>query len=95
MRVALGRIAETDDDELAYAYYAANEGALPYDRRRCGRAYARRAYGLYRERHVARATTLVFKTLGLYPHGRLARAAGRCAWRVLRYRASRLTRAAA
>ena len=27
LRVALGRIAESEDDELAYAYYAANETA--------------------------------------------------------------------
>ena len=47
-RVALGRIAESEDDEFAYAYYAANEGELPYDRRRYSRAYARRAFPLYR-----------------------------------------------
>jgi hypothetical protein len=39
LRVALGRIAESEDDELAYAYYAANEvvndNVAPYDRRRC------------------------------------------------------------
>src|SRR5215470_11086285 len=44
LRVAVGRIAEAEDDELAYAYYAANETAEPYDRNRCRRAYARRAY---------------------------------------------------
>src|SRR5713226_1765686 len=38
LRVALGRIAESEDDELAYAYYAANAGELPYDRRRYTRA---------------------------------------------------------
>src|SRR5215469_13868375 len=33
LRVALGRIVEAEDDELAYAYYAANESARPYNRR--------------------------------------------------------------
>src|SRR5437763_8786853 len=54
LRVALGRVAESEDDELAYAYYAANEGELPYDRRRYSRAYASRAYPLYRPHHVER-----------------------------------------
>ena len=40
LRVAAGRIAESQDDELAYAYYAANETMRPYERGRCSRAYA-------------------------------------------------------
>ncbi len=93
--VAAGRIAESEDDELAYAYYAANETARPYDRRRCKRAYARRAYALCRERHVARGIALIFRAVGLTPNGLLARAASRLAWNVMRYRAIRLAKAAA
>src|SRR5437016_13177262 len=44
LRIALGRIAESEDDELAYAYYAANESDRPYDRRHYTLAYARRVY---------------------------------------------------
>src|SRR5438874_10119343 len=51
LRVALGRVAESEDDELAYAYYAANEPERAYDRRHYTRAYARRAYALYRPHH--------------------------------------------
>ena len=29
LRIALGRVAESEDDELAYAYYAANETGRP------------------------------------------------------------------
>src|SRR5208282_3383874 len=58
--VALARLAESGDDELAYAYYAANESDTPYDRRRCGRAYARRAFAVYREDHVARGVKMIF-----------------------------------
>ena len=54
LRIAVGRIAETDDDELAYAYYAANERTAPYDRRRYSKAYARRAYAVYRPHHIER-----------------------------------------
>src|SRR5712692_10864056 len=71
LRVALGRVAESEDDELAYAYYAANESRLPYDRRRYSRAYARRAYRLYRPHHVARGVAMLLKAVGLTPNGRL------------------------
>jgi hypothetical protein len=94
LMIALGRIAETGDDELAYAYHAANEPARPYDRRRCRRAYARRTYPLVREPHVARAVALTSKAVGVSPHRPLAHAAGRLAWAVLRRRAARFTRTA-
>jgi rubrerythrin len=95
LRIALGRIAESEDDELAYAYYAANETVLPYDRRRCSRAYAGRAFAVYRERHVARGVKLIFKSVGLASNGRLADMASRLAWAALSRRAARLAKAAA
>jgi hypothetical protein len=95
LRVAAGRIAESEDDELAYAYFAANETAHPYDRRRHKHAYARRAYLICREHDVARGITLIFKAVGLTPNGRLARATSRLVWKVMRYRAIRLARTAA
>src|SRR3546814_13965335 len=45
LRLALGRIMETEDDELAYAFYAANNQGEPYDRERNSRAYMRREIG--------------------------------------------------
>ena len=95
LRVAFGRIAEAKDDELAYAYYAANETAGPYDRRRYSRAYARRALALYQEHHVRHMIAMVFKAVGLAPHSRLAAAAGRLAWRAVRHRTTHLARVAA
>jgi Fatty acid desaturase len=92
LRVALGRIAETGDDELAYAYYAANEKSAPYERRRFANAYARRAYAVYRRPHVERATAMVCKTVGIAPDGRLGRLARGAAWRLLRFRMGRLQR---
>jgi rubrerythrin len=94
-RVAVSRIAESEDDELAYAYYAANEGGRPYDRRRFSRAYARRAYALCREHHIAHGVALFFKALGLRPHSRFAHSARRAVWWIIRYRANRLARAGA
>jgi hypothetical protein len=95
LRLALGRIAEAEDDELAYAYYAANETSHPYDRRRYSRAYARRALALYQEHHVRRMMALAFKAVGLSSHTRLARTASRLVWRVMRYKLTRLVQVAA
>lgn len=90
LRIALGRIGESEDDELAYAYYAANDSVRPYERRRYSRAYAARVYKLYHEHHAAHGVTLIFKAVGLNPHGLLAWTASRLAWRFIRYRATQL-----
>ena len=95
LRVAAGRVAESEDDELAYAYYAANGDGDPYDRRRCTRAYARRAYAYYRQHHVERGMAMIFKAVGLDPQSRLHRVAASLAWRFIDYRTKALTKQAA
>lgn len=95
LRVALGRLIEARDDELAYAYFAANETSRPYDRRRDGRAYARGALALYRAPHVVHGVKLIFKAVGLAANGRLSRAASRVAWALLRRHAARLAQSGA
>jgi hypothetical protein len=95
LRVALGRVAESEDDELAYAYYAANAPGQPYDRRQYSRAYARRAIALYRPHHVERMVAMLLKAVGLTPNGRLGLVTGRLAWRAMQYRAARLAKIAA
>jgi len=88
LRVALSRIGESGDDELAYAYFAANGEAPAYDRRRCAREYGSRAFALYRRRHVERGVAMVLKAVGFTPNGRLGRFAAALAWRALRLRLS-------
>jgi hypothetical protein len=95
LRVALGRVAESEDDELAYAYYAANEADLPYDRRHYSRAYAKRAFALYQPQHVERGVAMLLKAAGLTPNGRLGLLLGRLVWRVMHFRAARLAKTAA
>jgi hypothetical protein len=95
LKVAAGRIAESEDDELAYAYYAANETSGPYQRKRYNNAYARRAYRVYRVHHIERGMAMIFKAVGLTPNGRLNRMASRVAWWVMRRRMHSLERAAA
>ena len=95
LKVAATRVAESEDDELAYAYYAANETAAPYQRKRYNNAYARRAYRVYRAHHIDRGMAMIFKVIGLTPNGRLNWLASRLAWWIMRRRADRLDRAAA
>lgn len=87
--VALGRVRESEDDELSYAYFAANEvpGAA-YDRRRAHRAYLSAAARIYRPHHVERVVAMTFKAVGLKPHGRLNLLTADIAWRALRRRAA-------
>ena len=70
LMVAVGRIREADDDELSYAWYAANE---PFDavyrQRDCAREYARRAFRHYRDKHAERAVSMIMKAIGLDPTG--------------------------
>jgi hypothetical protein len=95
LRVALRRLAESEDDELAYAYFAANEPGGVYDRRRYSRSYARRAYAVYRRHHVEHGMVMIFKAIGLKPRSRLKTWATGLAWWTMRHRAGRLERMAA
>lgn len=71
VRVSLSRITESEDDELAYAYYAANHAAEPYERKRFSSAYAKRAYAYYQKPHIERGIAMVLKAAGLNPQGPL------------------------
>jgi len=84
--VALGRIGESEDDELAYAYYAANGEGEDYDRRRWSRAYIERAYRYYRPVHLRRAVAMAFKAAGLDPQSRLTGVVAAVSYRFMRLR---------
>jgi hypothetical protein len=85
------RIAESEDDELAYAYFASNEPAdAIYDRKRYTEAYARRAYPLYGPSHVQRAMAMILKAVGLKPQGWLNQVMTRAGLWFLRSRTSKL-----
>lgn len=71
--VAVDRIREADDDELAYAWFAANEPFdAAYQRAECARQYSRRAFRHYRDKHVERAVNMILKAVGLDPQSWLA-----------------------
>ncbi len=82
IKVALGRLRETEDDELAMAYFCANmigTGAS-YVREDNWAAYESRALDFYRERHILRATSMMVKAMGLHPHGWFANVMGKVTW---------------
>ena len=94
--VAIGRINETEDDELAYAYYAANAGPdEPYDRKTYSQAYMRRAFQFYSPVQIERAVSMTWKASGLNPQSRIAHWVARAAWWFVRRRTARLAAAGA
>lgn len=98
LRIALGRLGETDDEELSGAYYCANFGpgsAYSFDNPKTfADAYQKRVLGVYRRRHVARLVSMVAKVAGLHPQGPLVRAASAAVWQYLSFRRWRLERSA-
>jgi rubrerythrin len=90
LKVTLRRLGESEDDELAYAYFAANHVGETYDRKRFTRAYARRAYAVYRRHHVERGIAMALKATGLAPTGRLNRWLTALACWFMRFRIRRL-----
>lgn len=90
--VAVGRINESDDDELAFAYYCATvtaerKAAKPYVRAQCARESYKTILRVYRRHHVQRLAQMVSKAVGADPQGRIAKLAGALLWRMLRVRA--------
>lgn len=70
-KIALGRIQESEDDELAYAYYAANGGRPEYDRAYFMSMAMETAFSKYRRRHVKMAVGMTLKAVGLREDGLL------------------------
>jgi hypothetical protein len=87
LRIAAGRITETEDDELAYAFHCGNEPAgMPYQHQRCIAGYMGRAIGFYRFSHIERSMGMILKSVGLPPRGRLSRWASKGFWSAVQRR---------
>ena len=91
LRIAAGRIGESEDDELAYAWHCGNEPEeLGYQHARCTAEYMARAMACYRFRHIERGMGMIFKAVGLPPRGRLSDLSAKAAWRLMQWRRQRL-----
>jgi hypothetical protein len=91
LKIAVTRVSEAEDDELAYAFYAANvppekANEIKYDRRTYFNAYQACAMRMYRRPHIERATAMIGKAVGLHPESRIVKLSGRAFWEVIRFR---------
>jgi hypothetical protein len=87
--IAVGRVREGDDDELAFAYYCANVKAeeaasKPYNRKTYSRLSSANGANIYNRKHIQKLVQMVTKAIGADPHGWLAELAGSLIWRRLR-----------
>ncbi len=81
LQIALARIAESEDDELSYAFFAANANDNEqYDRKVWNKAYMQRAYSYYQFKHMDRVVAMVFKACGFKPHTLPHKVATKFAW---------------
>lgn len=91
LRIAAGRITESEDDELAFAFHCGNEAeSVAYVHERCIAAYMGQAIGFYRMRHIERSVGMVLKAVGLPPRGRLSTVGAKLAWQLLQRRRRKL-----
>ena len=91
LRIAAGRIGESEDDEMAYAYHCANKSTdAVYDHRQCIAVYMSTTVPIYRFGHVERVMGMVFKAVGLKPRGRLSDVSARVAWHLLQRRGRKM-----
>ena len=89
-RVAIGRLMESSDDELSYAYHCGAGEPGAFVRRRAILAYAARTLPLYRKNHVERGLGMTLKAIGIKPQGRPGRIITALAWFAFRLYQRRL-----
>lgn len=95
LMVALGRIGESEDDELAYAYFAANAPAdTVYRREIYAHANLSKTFNIYRPHHYERVVAMTMKAAGLKSRDGIRRALARLVKRIMDWRITRLARAA-
>jgi len=96
LKIGLSRMQESEDDELAYAYFAANAPAdASYDRAVYTSAYMVRAYPFYQRKHVERIVAMVFRACGFKPYTAWHGMASRAAWWLIKTKTKRAINAAA
>lgn len=89
--IAATRVSETEDDELAMAYYCANvpasrEHEIRYDRNICNQAYQSGMFRLYKQQHIQSAVAMTGKAIGINPESNALKIVGRALWQFVRFR---------
>jgi len=89
LKILLSRVAESEDDELAYAFYAAHRSSADeiYDRKTYARLYLASAGRCYQKSHVEQMVPMALKAIGLKrPQPLLTKCLGFFAWNFLQLR---------
>ena len=86
LRIAVERVRESDDDELAFSFYCANvlpeeENLKPYNRKTYTRLASEASMSVYDRHHIQKLVQMVTKAVGADPHGWLANVASAVLWR--------------
>ncbi|MFN3233172.1 MAG: ferritin-like domain-containing protein [Alphaproteobacteria bacterium] len=82
-RILADRVAERNDDEFGFAYYAANialKSDEPYDRDYCMLAYELGSFGIYKQPHLEKAAKMMLRAIGFRSDSLISRGATRLAW---------------
>ncbi len=80
--IALGRIKESDSNELASAYYAANISPQEaYNGKYFSKVYLQKAQSYYRLHHIQKVIGMVCKAVGFSPQNRFFHFLGRVYWK--------------
>lgn len=96
LKVAIGRIRESEDDELAYAYYAANANENEkYDHEKFMASYLYRAYNFYRPHHFQRIVSMGFKAIGLKANDRVSNFTANTYYKFMQFRLKQYAKKAA
>jgi rubrerythrin len=97
LKIAVSRLFEASDDELASAYFcAANTPSQPlvYNRKTFSQAYQLRVMRIYQRRHINRLVAMIARAGGLKPHGLVSRLLQPIAWFALNRQKNKLLRSA-
>ena len=92
LKLALDRIAEIKDDEIACAYHVANLHDRPYERKKAAQAYQRRAFRLYNRRHVELGVAMAAKACGFRDTSAWIKVANPIVWWLFTTRVRQLER---
>jgi hypothetical protein len=88
-KVGLGRMFESNSDELATAYHTANELQEPYDRKYHTKRYESMVYKYYNIAHVKRSMAMFCKAVGVNPQGWVHKCLSFMAMKVLSFKTAK------
>ncbi len=95
LSIAIGRVAEVGDNELAFALFSSHlrHQLAGYDQQQASGQYLVYAGQLYAKRHIERMSAMILKVIGLKPNGRLHRLVSTASWALWKFHTRRASAA--